>query len=456
MLKSMRNEPKPQPPAAVSAWMIESDCVLFGSVETSVCHGLSPSKSRPDGAVVDVAAVVVVVVLLELVVGTVVGACVLEDVEVDEVVGRLVDVDVEVELDEDVDGRDVDVDVDVVVERVVDVELLDDDELLVDDDEVVAVDVDVDVAIDVDVDEEVDDDVVLGARVVDVVVVEVEVVVVVVFFFRAVSSKPQTQPVHASPAGQSAAVSHVSPAPTSRRPSPQLDADAVNARRAVRRTTTVPSIVAQESAIFAFTRTFRSAPHAAQRARTTVASPRFAKRARTGPQWPEMVAAPAASTTIASKAAPVPCRRGPSVRKRTSGQGGAVAPLAIPPNASTSPSATARRMASVDRATRARTCDDGIAIRASRGGGLPRPSRADVEVLAWRRIGRRKAARRGPPSRRRQRLAPRGQRQEAAVPRRDLRMVVERQPRGLGVHEPGSEREVGERECLARHPRPAA
>ena len=238
--------------------------MLFGSVETSVFHGLSASKSRPDGAVVGVAAVLVVVVLLELVV----GACVLDDVEVDDVVGRLVDADVEVELDEDVDGREVDdeVDVDVVVARVVDVELLDDeeDEMLVDDEDVV--------------------DVVVAGRVVDVVVVDVEVVVVVVFLFRAVSSKPQTQPVHASPAGQSASVSHVSPAAASSRPSPQLDADAVNARRAVRRATSVPSMVAHESATFTFRRTFRSAPQAAQRARTTVAPSRFARRARVGAQ----------------------------------------------------------------------------------------------------------------------------------------------------------------------------
>jgi hypothetical protein len=229
----------------VSAWIIESDCVLFGSVDTSVFHGLSASNRRPDGAVVGVAAVVDVLVLLELVV----GACVLDDVEVDDVVGRFVDEDVEVG---------------------------DEDELLVDEDEVVAVVV--------DVEDEVDDDVVLGGRVVDVLVVEVDVVVVVVFFLRAVSSKPQTQPVHASPAGQSAAVSHVSPAAASSRPSPQLDADAVNARRAVRRAISVPSIVAHESATFAFRRTFRSAPQAVQRARMTVAPSRFATRARAGGQ----------------------------------------------------------------------------------------------------------------------------------------------------------------------------
>jgi len=181
-------------------------------------------------------------------------------------------VEVEVELDVEVDGRDVDeeVDVDVVVERVVDVdELLDDDEVL---------------AFDVDVGEEVDVDVVVGGRVVDAMLVEVDVVVVVVFLFRAVSSKPQTQPVHASAAGQSAAASHVSPAPVSTRPSPQLDAEAVNAWRAVRRASSVPSMPSHASVTFAFKRTFRSAPQAAQRTRTSVAPSRFAKRARAGVQ----------------------------------------------------------------------------------------------------------------------------------------------------------------------------
>ena len=179
------------------------------------------------------------------------------------------------DVDDDVDDE---VDVDVVVERVVDVELLDDeeDELLVDDDEVLAADV--------LVDDDDDVDVVVAGRVVDVVVVDVEVVVVVVFFFRAVSSKPQTQPVHASPAGQSAAVSHVSPAAPSSRPSPQLDADAVNARRAVRRATSVPPSWHTSRRPSRFSRTFRSAPQAAQRARTTVTPSRFARRARAGAQ----------------------------------------------------------------------------------------------------------------------------------------------------------------------------
>jgi len=136
-----------------------------------VFHGLSASKSRPDGAVVGVDAVVDVLVLE------------VDDELVDDVVGRLVDVDVD-------------------VERVVDDEVLDDDvDPLVDDD---------DELLDEEEDEvEVDEDVVVGGRVVDVLVVEVDVVVV--FLLRAVSSKPQVHPVHASPAAQSAPVSHVSP-----------------------------------------------------------------------------------------------------------------------------------------------------------------------------------------------------------------------------------------------------
>jgi hypothetical protein len=81
MLKSIRIEPKPQPPAPFSAPMMVSDCVLFGSVDTSVFHGLGASKSRPESVVVVTAVVVVVLgrdvelellddeVVLELVVG---------------------------------------------------------------------------------------------------------------------------------------------------------------------------------------------------------------------------------------------------------------------------------------------------------------------------------------------------------------------------------------------------
>jgi len=54
MLKSMRIEPKPHPPAAASAWMMPSEVALFGSVETSVFHGFGASKSRPGTVVVDV------------------------------------------------------------------------------------------------------------------------------------------------------------------------------------------------------------------------------------------------------------------------------------------------------------------------------------------------------------------------------------------------------------------
>src|SRR5262245_6903582 len=103
MLKSMRSVPVPQPPAAASAWMMPSDVPLFGSVEMSVFHGLSASKSRPATVVVDTALVLVDVVL-----------------------GR----DVEV-LDDDVVGRDVEV-LDVVLDVLgggAAVELLDVDEV---------------------------------------------------------------------------------------------------------------------------------------------------------------------------------------------------------------------------------------------------------------------------------------------------------------------------------------
>jgi len=180
MLKSMRNDPKPQPPAAASAWMMPSDVALFGSVETSVFHGFGASKSRPASVVV-VAGLVVVDVLDEVVED--------DDVLVD-VLAVLGAVD-----------EDVDVAVELVVGGVVDVEV----EVLDDDVELVLVDV--------------------GGRVVDVLVVEVEVVVG--FFLRARAVSPHEQPAHGSPSVQSADVSHVSPAAASSRPSPQVDAAAV-------------------------------------------------------------------------------------------------------------------------------------------------------------------------------------------------------------------------------------
>src|SRR5689334_1591181 len=51
MLKSMRSEPVPHPPAVLSAWMMPSDVALFGRVETSVFHGFGASNRRPPIAV---------------------------------------------------------------------------------------------------------------------------------------------------------------------------------------------------------------------------------------------------------------------------------------------------------------------------------------------------------------------------------------------------------------------
>jgi hypothetical protein len=186
MLKSMRNDPNPQPPAAASAWMMPSEVALFGSVEMSVFHGFAASKSRPGRVVVETVLVVV------LVAGRVVDD-VVEDEELLEVVGEVaveVEVEVEVEL---VVGF---------VLEVADVELV-----LV---EVVC-------------------------RVVDVVEVEV----VVVLFFRVLDAFPQPQVVQGSPPAQSAALSHCSPTSGSSRPSPQTDAAAVKRRRFVARAANV-------------------------------------------------------------------------------------------------------------------------------------------------------------------------------------------------------------------------
>src|SRR5262245_27958214 len=170
MLKSMRIEPKPQPPAAASAWMMPSDVALLGSVETSVFQGFGASKSWP-GTVVVVVVPVVAVDVEE----PVLGGVELED----DVVLELV----------------VAVEVDVVVGFVVDVEELE---------EVVAVEL-LEVAL--------EDVVVVGARVDDELVVDV--VVVVVRFRRAVlplaDPVPQTQASQAWPSTQSVMVSHCSP-----------------------------------------------------------------------------------------------------------------------------------------------------------------------------------------------------------------------------------------------------
>ena len=130
--------------------------------------------------------------------------------------------------------------VEVVVESVVDV---------------LVADVDVELVVGVVVDVEVRDD----------VVDEEEVRVVVVVFFRALDVTPQMHVLQVSPPAQSGAVSHSSPAPESRRPSPQADAAAVKRRRFVAWAVNVPVRVVQAgSSTFAARRTLRSVPHVAQ------------------------------------------------------------------------------------------------------------------------------------------------------------------------------------------------
>ena len=220
MLKSMRIDPKPQPPAAANAWMIPSEVALFGSVETSVFHGLAASKSRPARVVVVGATVVVV-----LVVGREVDVLVLVLVDVvdDDVVGigAIVLVEVLAVLGEVVD--EVVADVELVVGFVVKVEVLEVELLELDDVEVAVVDV---VGRVVDVED-------VGGCVVD------DDVVVVCFFLLALAAAPHAQPPHGSPLEQSAVVSHCSPASTSSRPSPQVDDVAVNDRRLVARADSV-------------------------------------------------------------------------------------------------------------------------------------------------------------------------------------------------------------------------
>src|SRR5438445_3708219 len=268
MLKSIRMDPKPQPPAAASAWMMPSDVALLESVEMSLFHGFGASKSRP-GMVV---------------------------VVTDVVVGREVEVDV-LELEEDV-GDDV---LEVVVDEVEDVVEL---ELL-----------------ELELEE-----------VLEVLVAEVEVVLVV-FLLRASlvldDPLPQTQAVHASPSAHSAGLSHCSPAVASSWPSPQVDLEASKRRRLVVRALNVPiSDVHDASSTFALNRTFRSVPHAAQRARRMLRPPRRRMRAWTGGQPLAIVAIPSASTTIASSGRTVSGTRGGATRKRTPGQGGGASALA--------------------------------------------------------------------------------------------------------------------------------
>ena len=285
MLKSMRIDPKPHPPAAASAWMIPSEVALFGSVETSVFHGFGASKSRPGTVVVDVLEDDVAVDVV--VVGTVVvELLVVELVVVGTVVVELLVVGL------------------VVVELVV-VEL-------------VVVNV---VVVDVD---ELEDVVVVGTRVDDVVVDEVTVVVG--FFFRpsvAVDvSVPQRHLLHVCPARQSAAVSHCSPAAGSRRPSPHVDGVPSKWRRFAPRAANVPVTMLHDArSILARSRASRIAPHAVHRARTVPRVPRRPTRAGTGGQPLAIVNVPSASSTSASVASSLPGTSAGVTRKRTPGQG---------------------------------------------------------------------------------------------------------------------------------------
>jgi hypothetical protein len=101
----------------------------------------------------------------------------------------------------------------------------------------------------------------LDVEAVVVVSVVVEVLVVVGVFRWVVvvvedEPPPQTQASHDSSAGQSAALSHCSPASTSIRPSPQVDRGASKSRRLVARALKVPtSAVQEESSTRAFSRT---------------------------------------------------------------------------------------------------------------------------------------------------------------------------------------------------------
>jgi hypothetical protein len=318
--------------------MMPSDVPLFASVDTSSFHGFAASKRRPAIVVVDTVLVVVEVV-----------------------VGRLVDVDVLVEDDEvDADVLDDEVDVD---ELDVDVELLDD----------------VEVAGAVDV----------AGRVLDVLVVEVDVVVV--FLFRAMAVVAQRQPPHGSPPVQSAVVSHSSPAATSRRPSPQVEAAAVKRRRFAVRAERVPASVAHAvSSTLAASRTPRSAPQADQRARTVATELRRVTRTRAGPHSSAIVALPSASTTIASNGSAVDGRNAGSTRKRMPGQGAAAAPAAGRATTNAATSTSAQRATIVALSTLA-----GRRCAAMRCRQATRPRRRSPVVrrggaleCGWRDVGR--------------------------------------------------------------------
>jgi len=264
MLKSMRIDPNPQPPAAPSAWMIPSEVALFGSVETSVFQGLAAVKSPPSVVVVDPLAVVVVE-LLDVVDDAVVVVVVVVIVVV---VGRVVEV------------------VAVVVELVAVVAVVD--------------------------------------------VVERRVVVVVGFFRLALTPMLQVHSTHSSSTGQSAALSHCSPAAVSSQLSPQTDAVAVNRRRFVPFAENAPTSVVQvASATFAVSRTSRSVPHAAHRARTVLVGRWRVTRAGVAGHPLTTVTSPAASITMAAKGSGSPATNGGVTRKRTPGQGGDAVVLAV-------------------------------------------------------------------------------------------------------------------------------
>src|SRR5436190_12928940 len=239
MLKSMRIDPKPQPPAAASAWMMVSELALFGSVETSAFHGFGAVKSPPRVVVVDPALVMV--------------------------------------------------------------EVLD----VVDDGAVVVV-----VVVEV----------VLVVEVVDAVG---RVVVVVGFFRLAVAPRPQVHSKHASPSGQSTALSHCSPVVVSSQTSPQTDAVPVNRRRFAPFAENAPTSVVQvASATFAVSRTSRSVPHAAHRARTVPVWRRLVTRAcAAGHPLPTVISL-AASITTTSKGRGSPATKGGATRNRTPAHGG--------------------------------------------------------------------------------------------------------------------------------------
>jgi len=292
MLKSIRIEPNPQPPAAASAWMMPSDAGLFGSVETSVFHGFGASKSPPgmvvedvvvDGVVVDGVVVVELVVVELVVVELVVVALV--------VVGLVV-----VEL--------------VVVDGLVVVELL-------------VVELVVALVV-VELVDELEDVVVVGTRVDDVVVDEVAVVVV--FFFRPSVvvdvSLLQMHVVHTWPARQSALVSHCSPAAVSSRPSPHVDGFASKRRRFAPRAVNVPVRRPHDMrSTFARSRAPRSPPQSVQRARTVLRAPRRPTRATTPGHPLAIVSVPSASSTTASAVSSLPGTSAGVTRKRTPGHG---------------------------------------------------------------------------------------------------------------------------------------